>query len=261
MRRTTGPACTAPLTGRHRSDETKARCPACGASATTTRSGSSSAQPSTRSEALGLSRSTNATHEQLVMLAHHGFWGVRSNVAANRRTPPMTLRHLAKDRDSEVRTNVAANPSTPPDALHSLADDHDRDVRMWVAANAASRERTLDRLARDKFPDVREKAALNARASASMLVALASDPEDFVRVAAARNPTTPIGVIAELSEDSAGDVSIVAAGALSGRMRSRFSIAEGNTEAADRVWELERWWERAPGDPEVALIMAMHPNP
>jgi len=47
--------------------------------------------------------------------------GIRAKVAANKLTPPDTLRQLALDPYSSVAWSVATNPSTPPETLRTLS--------------------------------------------------------------------------------------------------------------------------------------------
>lgn len=109
---------------------------------------------------------------------------VRTQVAADSRTPPDILRFLGGERASvKVRRTVAANPTTPAETLHSLARDQDIQVRQAVAFNSATSPEVLSDLANSAV-DLALLVALNPDAPSPTLDALVDSHEALVRFVA-----------------------------------------------------------------------------
>jgi hypothetical protein len=62
-------------------------------------------------------------------LAEHPDDGVRSFIAAKRKSPPDVLWMLAKDQVDSVRARVAYNAKTPTEILEFLLNDPREDIR------------------------------------------------------------------------------------------------------------------------------------
>lgn len=109
---------------------------------------------------------------------------VRTQVAADSRTPPDILRFLGGERASvKVRRTVAANPTTPAETLQSLARDQDIQVRQAVAFNSATSAEVLSDLANSAV-DLALLVALNPDAPSPTLDALIDSHEALVRFVA-----------------------------------------------------------------------------
>lgn len=178
--------CTAPVTGRHRTNASRVSCPWCGRGAWATAPTPAASIPAAPKHPPGLfdygSDRAEAKETQSIArlreLAQSDYGAVVEAVARNVRTPPDVLRMIFEGSPTpeDYGRNLAENKSTPPDILDRLSEYEAFQVE--VARNPGTSAETLEILADSDIAETKRK----------------TERIDMLRLVA-RNPNTPIDIV------------------------------------------------------------------
>ena len=139
------------------------------------------------SDLVALASNPDTPTDELLRLAKHNDWRIKSSVAKNPSTPLWLIEEFAGDRDEAVRAGVASNPNIPASLMETLSNDSSEYVRDYLAQNAMTPAYLLEKLAQDPHWMPRSGVADNPSTQPELLIKLAEDPDKRVAHIAKNN--------------------------------------------------------------------------
>ncbi len=256
-------ACTARVTGQHRTITGRESCPVCGK------------QPVAASRAGARPSSWNRTPRRLAESDELAGIADRLKVASVesaydtvRRMSPPSSRGGSEDDDEMVplREIVARRDGLSAEGIVEFLNDPARTVRTQAARNSGVTAQIANdavrRLAAERKPDGYTLKYLMSRGDIEpeTVAAAAMSPGSTVALRAVRASNITLPALRAVVDAERGYVSHEAMQYVPGRVARVCGIDPDNQEAIDMLVAYEDWHELTPDHPYTVLALSMHPN-